>query len=120
MVKGTAVQVSKQEDGSWRYGVKLSELDEENKASYFQMLYDRDHSLAKQMGKSVSIFEDVFLNIHRRAERGTQSRRALPRVDSGAGTGRLVTRRKGARTWEACNLMNSQRLEVGGRRSVLP
>ena len=83
VVKGTAVQVSKQEDGSWRYGVKLSELDEENKASYFQMLYDRDHSLAKQMGKSVSIFEDVFLNIHRRAERGTQSRRALPRVDLG-------------------------------------
>lgn len=83
VVKGTAVQVRKQEDGSWRYGVKLSELDEENKAAYFQMLYDRDHSLAKQMGKSVSIFEDVFLNIHRRAEKGTRSRRVLPRVDLG-------------------------------------
>ena len=83
VVKGTAVQVRKQEDGSWRYGVKLSELDEENKAAYFQMLYDRDHSLAKQMGKSVSIFEDVFLNIHRRTEKGTRSRRVLPRVDLG-------------------------------------
>ena len=60
VVKGTAVQVSKQEDGSWRYGVKLSELDEENKASYFQMLYDRDHSLAKQMGKSRQYFRGRF------------------------------------------------------------
>ena len=65
----------------WRYGVSLSELDEDNKSAYFQMLYDRDHSLAKRMSKSVSIFEDVFLNIHRRTERGAQSRRALPRVD---------------------------------------
>ena len=95
VVKGTAVQVSKQEDGSWRYGVKLSELDEENKASYFQMLYDRDHSLAKQMGKSVSIFEDVFLNIHRRA--GEEPSPGVPLAPGGSGAGTAdCHRRKGA------------------------
>ncbi len=77
-----AVQVN-QKDGKWRYGLQIVDLTGEDKAQYFQMLYDHHHSLADQMSASVSVFDDVFLNIHRRASRGTTSRRELPRVELG-------------------------------------
>lgn len=78
-VKGHAVHVVKQENG-WKYGIQLDELSGREKDTYYQILYDRDHGLAKKMSKSVSIFDDVFLNIHKRTERSTESRRRLPRV----------------------------------------
>lgn len=79
VVRGHAVHVVEQENG-WKYGIKLDGLSGKEKDAYYQILYDRDHSLAKKMGKSVSIFDDVFLNIHKRAARHEDSRRRLPRV----------------------------------------
>lgn len=78
--KGKAVQVFQRGD-EWHYGVQIVELEREDKANYYQMLYDHHHSLADQMSKSVSVFEDVFLNTHKRAGRNVDSRRALPRMD---------------------------------------
>ena len=78
-LEAKTVQVLKKEEG-WFYGLQITKLAGENKANYYQMLYDRHHSLANQMSKSVSVFEDVFLNIHGRAKRNSASRRALPRI----------------------------------------
>lgn len=81
VLNGRAVHVVQKEGDSWRYGIALDGIpDGPDKDAYFQLLYDRHHSLAKKMGKSVSIFEDVFVNIHRRAGRNKRSLRALPRV----------------------------------------
>lgn len=79
-VKGRAVQVTQHKDG-WRYGIKIEDLTGTDKDNYFQMLYDHHHSLADQMSASVSVFDDVFLNIHRRVDKEVTSRRQLPRVE---------------------------------------
>ncbi len=79
VVRGHAVHVTEEKNG-WKYGIKLDELSGKEKDTYYQILYDRDHSLAKRMSKSVSIFDDVFLNIHKRTANNTDSRRKLPRV----------------------------------------
>ncbi|MDC7290150.1 glycosyltransferase [Blautia schinkii] len=79
-LKGKSVQVSKK-DGKWLYGVQITDFEGQDKSSYYQMLYDHHHSLANQMGKSVSVFEDVYLNTHKRIQKGNVSRRKLPRVD---------------------------------------
>lgn len=79
-IRGRSAQVMKK-NGKWRYGVQITEMDGENKSNYFQMLYDHHHSLANVIGKSVSVFDDVFLNIHRRVDKGNTSRRKLPRVE---------------------------------------
>ncbi|WP_130862559.1 glycosyltransferase family 2 protein [Bacilliculturomica massiliensis] len=78
--KARTVQVAKR-DGGWQYGLEIVELEGKNKDEYYQMLYDHHHSLADQIHRSVSVFEDVFINIHRRAQSGRTSNRKLPRVD---------------------------------------
>lgn len=80
--KGKVVQVY--QDGEvWRYGIQMVDLDGEDKADYYQILYDRHHSLANQMSKSVSVFEDIFLNTHKRVGKNVRSQRELPRMELG-------------------------------------
>ena len=74
------VHVRKQK-GKWKYGVEIREMDETDKAEYFQILYDRDHSLAKTMSASAGIFDDIFLNVKKRASLTQSSRRELPRIE---------------------------------------
>lgn len=74
------VHVRKQK-GKWKYGVEIREMDETDKAEYFQILYDRDHSLAKTVSASTGIFDDIFLNVKKRASSGESSRRELPRIE---------------------------------------
>ncbi len=74
------VRAEERDDKSWKYGLQIREMDEENKSQYFQILYDRDHSLAKIMKFSTSSFDDIFLNIQRRTAAETVSRRRMPRI----------------------------------------
>lgn len=74
------VHVRKNE-GKWKYGIEICEIGEEDKANYFQILYDREHCLAKTMRASTGIFEDIFLNVQKRAAVGKSSKRELPRVE---------------------------------------
>lgn len=86
---GKSMHVSRKGE-QWKYGIALDPPENQNKNAYFQLLYDRNHSLANKMGKSVSIFEDIYLNIHRRTEKMESSKRALPRIELN-----LVCRLKG-------------------------
>ncbi len=81
-LEGQAVQVVHKEDGAWKYGIALNPIPfGPDKDAYFQILYDRDHSLATSVNRSAGIFEDVFLNVHRRMDKSQSSLRALPRVE---------------------------------------
>ncbi len=73
------VHVRKEEE-KWKYGIEIISMDEKEKSEYFQLLYDRDHCLAKTMNASVSIFDDIFLNVQKRSVSGKSSKRTLPRV----------------------------------------
>ena len=74
------VHVQKQGD-KWKYGIQITVVDGQNKDSYFQILYDRDHSLAKTMSPSVSIIDDIFLNVQKRSAHVENSKRQLPRIE---------------------------------------
>ena len=80
--KMTARCVHVERKGSgWKYGIQILELSPEDKAEYFQILYDRDHTLAKVMHLSGSMFDDIFVNVQRRSVQKEISKRALPRVE---------------------------------------
>lgn len=78
-VLGKCVHVTNNKE-SWKYGIIIKFEAQNNKDDYFELLYDRDHSLATEIGKTVSMFDDVFLNIHKRTEEGKKSVRKLPRI----------------------------------------
>ena len=60
------VHVQKKGD-KWKDGIQITGMDGTDKDEYFQILYDRDHSLAKTMSPSVSMIDDIFLNVQRRS-----------------------------------------------------
>lgn len=71
----------KQEGEKWKYGIRITGITETEKEEYYQILYDREHSLAKEMGLSVSMIDDIYLNIQGRSVTGKRSQRELPRME---------------------------------------
>lgn len=78
-MKARCVHVAKAKD-KWKYGIQIQQLEGKDKDEYFQILYDREHSLAKTMKASTTMFDDIFLNIERRSVPSERSKRELPRV----------------------------------------
>lgn len=70
----------KQTSDSWKYGIQILEMEPKEKGEYFQILYDRDHSLAHTVHRASGLFDDLFLNVQKRSVPKTRSQRALPRV----------------------------------------
>ena len=70
-----------EEGDKWKYGIQITGMDGTDKDEYFQILYDRDHSLAKTMSPSVSMIDDIFLNVQRRSAHTKNSKRQLPRIE---------------------------------------
>lgn len=71
----------KKEGQRWRYGIRITDISETQKEEYFQILYDREHSLAKEMGPSVTMLDDMLLNIQERSGPLERSQRGLPRME---------------------------------------
>lgn len=74
------VHVIKKDNG-WKYGLRITQLSDEDKAEYFQIVYDRHHSLATSMSTSIGMVDDIFLNIQSRADHLKDYKRRLPRVE---------------------------------------
>ena len=79
VMNAKCIHVIKKDDG-WKYGVQITQLDEENKAEYYQIVYDRHHSLATAMSTSIGMIDDIFINIQSRTEKLANYKRKLPRV----------------------------------------
>ena len=65
----------------WRYGFEMTEISEENKREMFQIVYDRDPSLPKEIDAGLSTVDDIMINIWRRTDGNEYFSRRLPRVE---------------------------------------
>ena len=79
-LQGTIVYVRKEGDG-WRYSAKVLPLKETDKRQYMQIIYDRMHSLPKQMDLWVTAYDDILRNIKKRITKQISDKRKLPRIE---------------------------------------
>jgi cellulose synthase (UDP-forming) len=68
----------------WKYCVRITEIDESNKREFFQIIYDRRHTLPTRLDLSWGLFEDFSLNLNDRTKPIQQSMRKLPRMNLNA------------------------------------
>lgn len=66
---------------SWRYSMRVCELSEANRQEYFQIVFDRDHTLPDKILNNQTLYDDISLNISERVI-GEKRRaiRRLPRI----------------------------------------
>ena len=64
-LEGSVVYVRNEGEG-WRYSAVVKPEDENDKRQYMQIIYDRLHSLPKQIDPWVTAYDDMFRNIERR------------------------------------------------------
>lgn len=76
--KARVVHVAEVE-GGWRYAIDITEIDDKNKAEYYQIIYDRDHTLAKQIKSLVP--EDVATVVKGVLVPASPDARKLPRLN---------------------------------------
>lgn len=85
-VKGKVIHVSNS-GSKWKYSIVITDILEESKAEYYQIIYDRDHTLPKKM-KSNTI-KELFNNTVKRSKHQTISNRRLPRIPLGVRVNKL-------------------------------
>ena len=78
-LQGSIVYVRKEGEG-WRYSAKIDPLSENDKRQYMQIIYDRPHSLPKQMDPWVTAYDDIVRNIRKRLVEPFSDKRKLPRI----------------------------------------
>lgn len=76
-LKGRVVHVDKFID-KWKYSIKLNHVSQQEKNEYYQIVYDRGHTLATKM-KSNTI-KEIKLNTIKRTKKRMISNRKLPRI----------------------------------------
>ncbi|WP_312813042.1 glycosyltransferase [Sedimentibacter sp.] len=64
-LEGSIVYIRKEGDG-WRYSAVVKPVEETDKRQYMQIVYDRLHSLPKQIDPWVTVYDDIFRNIEKR------------------------------------------------------
>jgi len=65
---------------SWKYSLRIADIDDDNRRQYMQIVYDREHSLPKELDKNLSVFDDFNINLMQRVKRYRPSLRKLPRI----------------------------------------
>lgn len=67
-------------DGKWKYGLSIEEIEEDQKREYFQIVFDRHHSMNDEMGFTVGPVDDIYVNVRRRLNGTQNSYRKQPRI----------------------------------------
>lgn len=78
-LEGSIVYVRKKGEG-WRYSAVVKPVSETDKRQYMQIIYDRLHSLPKQMDPWVTAYDDIVRNIKKRVVQPFMEKRRLPRI----------------------------------------
>lgn len=78
----TVASVSQVDDG-WKYGLHIEAMDDLDQENYYQIVFDRHHSMSNVMQPTVSTFSDLSVNIQKRMQPLRQSQRKLPRIAIG-------------------------------------
>lgn len=76
-LKGKVVHVDKFMD-KWKYSIKLNHISQKDKNEYYQIVYDREHTLGTKMKSN--IIKEIKLNTINRIKKQRISNRRLPRV----------------------------------------
>jgi cellulose synthase (UDP-forming) len=76
----SVVHVEKITDGKWKYCVAIASLDDYNRRQYYQIVYDRHHSMPDKIADNWSIFDDFSLNVQKRLDASLTVQRKLPRI----------------------------------------
>lgn len=76
-LKGRVVHVDRLRD-KWKYGIKLNHISQEDKNEYYQIVYDRGHTLATKMKSNM--IQEIKLNTINRRKKHRISNRKLPRI----------------------------------------
>jgi cellulose synthase (UDP-forming) len=74
--------VEMRKDGKWKYCVNISKISAENKRQYYQIIYDRHHTLADKIADGWSMLDDYTLNLTQRLQTYTALQRLLPRIST--------------------------------------
>ncbi len=71
----------KERDNKWFYAASVTPVDAKSKRHYYQIIYDRNHSLPKTMDAWSTISDDIRRNIERRVLKTLQPLRKQTRFD---------------------------------------
>lgn len=80
-VKSEVTHVKEIKGKKWQYGVMVKDLEDDQKAEYYQIVYDRHHSMANTIGLNVSMIDDLYINIQNRTKKDEVSIRKHPRIE---------------------------------------
>ena len=80
-VRARIIHVENRNDVSWKYCVYITGIDQANKRQYYQIIYDRHHSMPDKIADNWSMFDDYSLNLSKRTETVVSVQRKLPRID---------------------------------------
>ncbi|MFS0724812.1 glycosyltransferase family 2 protein [Paenibacillus sp. 1P07SE] len=78
-LEATIVYVKKNGEG-WRYSAAVTPVSEDDKRQYMQIIYDRNHSLPKQLNLWDTAYDDMIRNVKRRIVQPVTDKRKMPRV----------------------------------------
>lgn len=65
---------------AFKYAFEITEINEENKRNYLNIIYDREPTLPEIIGESASVFSEFSSNIHKRFKKYTRNSRRLARI----------------------------------------
>lgn len=75
-----AIVYVKKEGKGWRYSATVQPVHEFDKRQYMQIIYDRKHSLPKQMNLWDTAYDDMLRNVQKRITKPFLDKRKMPRV----------------------------------------
>lgn len=78
-LEGSIVYVREEGEG-WSYSAMVRPVKEADKRQYMQIIYDRSHSLPKQMDLWVTAYDDMIRNVKNRMTQPFSDKRKLPRI----------------------------------------
>lgn len=65
----------------WLYAFNITGISEQDRQQYFQMIYDREFDLPRNMDPRVGIFDDLRVNVVERNRKQLDHNRKLPRIE---------------------------------------
>jgi cellulose synthase (UDP-forming) len=80
-MKVRVIHINKGKDNSWKYSIKISHIDQKNIRQYYQIIYDRHHSLPDKIADNWSLFDDYQIQLNKRQELQVSAQRKFPRID---------------------------------------
>ncbi len=80
MLSGLVMSVTRLKNGRWKYSFKAWPQSQDSKNEYFQIVYDRQHTLATKLNVSKTPVAVIRQNIHARSVNLKTYSRKLPRI----------------------------------------